>query len=286
MSREQLTRRALGRTALAGIAIGATALPARAEETLDRLRQQKKINVAVPDNPPYSGLTSDGQVTGLAPTLVKTIMGRLGVPEIQGVVVPYGQLIPGLQAGRWDLIAACMTITKERCRAVAYADPIVSEGGCFIYIRDDLPNPPRSVAEIGTMGLTVVTGQGAYTVQRAISLGVPTSKIIQTPDVAASLSMLETKRAQVSYGTYYGDLTELKQRPAKYQMIYPLPDDLPRGSAPAFRVTDMAFREAFQNELRAMKKSGEFQKMADSFGFPPVGQMIDVTAEQECARVS
>jgi polar amino acid transport system substrate-binding protein len=136
------------------------------------------------------------------------------------------------------------------------------------------------------MGLTVVTGQGAYTVQRAISLGVPTSKIVQSPDIAANLSMLETKRVEISYDTYYGALTELKQRPSKYKMIYPLADDLPRGSAPAFRVTDVGFREAFQNELRAMKKSGEFQKMADSFGFPPVGQMIDVTAEQECARVS
>jgi polar amino acid transport system substrate-binding protein len=262
------------------------ALPAQADDTLERLRQQKKINVAVPDNPPYSGLTSDGQVTGLAPTLCKAILGHLGVPEVQGIVVPYGQLIPGLQAGRWDLIAACMTITKERCRAVAYADPIVSEGGCFIYIPDDLPNPPRSVAEIGTMGLTVVTGQGAYTVQRAMSLGVPASKIVQSPDIAANLSMLETKRVQISYDTYYGALTELKQRPSKFKLIYTLPDDLPRGSAPAFRVADTAFRDVFQSELRAMKKSGEFQKMADSFGFPPVGQMIDVTAEQECARVS
>jgi len=266
--------------------LSGAALPTHAEDTLDRLRQQKKISVAVPDNPPYSSLTSDGQVTGLAPTLCKTILGRLGVPEIQGVLVSYGQLIPGLQAGRWDLIAACMTITKERCHAVAYADPIVSEGGCLMYIPDDLTTPPHSVAEIATMGLTVVTGQGAYTVQRAMSLGVPASKIIQTPDIAATISMLETKRAQVSYDTYYGALAELKQRPPKFKMVYTLPDDLPRGSAPAFRVTDPAFREAFQNELRAMKKSGEFQKMADSFGFPPVGQLIDVTAEQECARVS
>ena len=98
--------------------------------------------------------------------------------------------------------------------------------------------------------------------------------------------MLETKRAQVSYDTYYGALTELKQRPSKFKLIYTLPDDLPRGSAPAFRLTDTAFHEAFQTELRAMKKSGEFQKMAESFTFPPVGQMLDVTAEQECTRVS
>lgn len=281
-----LTRRALGTSLLGGATLGCMAMPARAEDTLDKLRQQKKINVAVPDNPPYSGLTSDGKVTGLAPMLCETILNRIGVPEVHGIVVSYGELIPGLMAGRWDLIAACMTITKERCRAVAYADPIVLEGGCLIYIPDDLPNPPHSVTEIGKMDIIVTTGQGAYTVQKAMSLGVPTSKIIQTPDVAANFSMLETKRAQVAYDTYYGALAELKQRSAKFKIIYPLPDDPPRGDAPAFRLTDMTFRTAFQSQLRAMKKSGEFQKMADSFGFPPVGQMLDVTAEQECARVS
>src|SRR5262245_52240138 len=100
--------------------------PAAAQDDLlARIRAAKKIKVAVPDNPPYSGLAPNGTITGLAPTAVRSVLERLGVPEMEGIASNYGQLIPGLQAGRWDLICACMTITKERCAAVAFADPLV-----------------------------------------------------------------------------------------------------------------------------------------------------------------
>src|SRR5215471_11700350 len=91
------------RSALGGIVVGgwACGVAHAAEDTLERLRQQKKVKVALADNPPYSGIAADGGMTGIAPTIVKTILGRLGIAEIEGAVAPYGQLIPGLQAGRW-----------------------------------------------------------------------------------------------------------------------------------------------------------------------------------------
>src|SRR5665213_3338591 len=61
---------------------------------LARLRSEKKARVGIANNPPYSGIDPDGSLTGLAPTLTKLIMGRLGVPEVEGTAVSYGELVP------------------------------------------------------------------------------------------------------------------------------------------------------------------------------------------------
>ncbi|MGE3149006.1 MAG: transporter substrate-binding domain-containing protein [Pseudorhodoplanes sp.] len=286
-----ITRRSAAKLITGAAAFGAfaapaiIATPALAEDTLERLRKAKKVKVALPQQPPYSGLQPDGSVIGIAPTIVKLIMGRLGVPEIEGVVAPYGQLIPGVNPGRWDIIAACLTITKERCPSVAYADPIVSEGGIFIYRPADLPDPPKNGAEIASRGLKVVTSQGSYNVQRAVNAGVQQANIIQVPDTPAIFNTVATKRGDIGYSTLYGANNILKQYP-DFKSVYPVSDDPPRGSSCAFRLSDKELHGAFQKELRAMKASGEFQKIAEQAGFPPVGQSVNVTAEEECARAS
>jgi polar amino acid transport system substrate-binding protein len=257
-----------------------------ADDTLARLRHQKKAKVALADNPPYSGLAPDGSITGIAPTVVKIILGRLDIPEVEGAVAPYGQLIPGLQAGRWDIIAACLTITKERCQEVAYADPIVADGGVFIYVPADLPNPPRSVADLASMGLTVITSQGSYAAKRSMNAGVPVSKIIQVPDTSAEIDAVAARRGQVAYTAYYGAIENLRERQEKFKLVYPLPDDQSHGSSCAFRRTDESLRSAFQQELRAMKQSGEFQKISEQFRFPPTDQVLHGTAEEECNKAT
>jgi polar amino acid transport system substrate-binding protein len=73
---------------------------------LGRLQAAKKATVGLVNQLPGSVLNPDGTLDGLAPTFAKLIMGRLGVPDVQGIAATYGELIPGLQAGRWDFIAA------------------------------------------------------------------------------------------------------------------------------------------------------------------------------------
>src|SRR6218665_22009 len=46
-----------------------------------------------------------------------------GVKKVDGVLTEGGALIPGLRAGRFDVIAAGMYVTPGRCKQVAFADP-------------------------------------------------------------------------------------------------------------------------------------------------------------------
>src|ERR1700712_393561 len=97
--------------------------------TLARLRAAKSVTVGVANFPPYSAVEPDGSLTGVVPALTKLIMGRIGVPEVKGIpIASYAELIPGMQAGRWEFICSALSISKARCAEVAFADPMVLDG--------------------------------------------------------------------------------------------------------------------------------------------------------------
>jgi ABC-type amino acid transport substrate-binding protein len=88
---------------------------------------------------------------------------------------------------------------------------------------------------------------------------------------------------QVALSTYSSLRDLAKARNNLFQLKYPLPDDPPHGGSPAFRQSDTELFQAFQRELKAMKKSGEFKKIAEQFGFEVMPQLLEMTAESSCA---
>lgn len=285
-----ITRRDVLRGTLAGVA-GALApcMPALAQgnDLLAELRRAGVMRVGLANQPPYSGLNPDGTVSGFVPVLVQRIMAGLGVPRVEGVVATYGELVPGMQAGRWQMIAASFRLTKERCQQVLFTDPVTFDGGAIAHIPGSVPNLPRSVAEVGRARLTVGILQGSYLARLAQESGVDRSMISQFPNNPALIDGLLTRRVQVAISTD-ASLRELRrQRDGRFDIVFPLPDDPPVGSAPAFRRQDTALHAAFQERLRAMRASGELQRLATEFGFgePPPG-LMGITGEAACANVS
>ena len=54
---------------------------------------------------------------------MRKVFERMEIGTIKPVLTEWGSLIPGLRAGRFDLIAAGMYITPERCKQVLFTDP-------------------------------------------------------------------------------------------------------------------------------------------------------------------
>src|SRR5258708_7299425 len=96
----------------AAVAVGAVYRPVLAQTDpggkglLARLQAAKKVRVGIANQPPFSSLNPDGSITGGAPSISKIILGRLGITEIEGFIGTYGELIPGMLAGRWDFVSA------------------------------------------------------------------------------------------------------------------------------------------------------------------------------------
>jgi polar amino acid transport system substrate-binding protein len=273
------------RIVLAGLSLPFVIRPSFAQTavTLDQLKSTGSMRVGLVNEPPYSSLNPDGTIGGFVPTLVQQIMEKLGVPKLEPYVATYGELIPGLQAGRWEMIAAAFRITKARCAQVAFTDPVTFDGGAITYVAANMQNAPKSMKDLASGDAMIGALQGTYLLKIATDQGIPESRISQFPNNSAMIDGLLAGRIAVALFTN-ASARELQKQRGGFEIVYPLQEDPPVGSAPAFAMGDTALHDAFQTELRAMHKSGELVAMAQKFGFePPPANLESVTAEQVCA---
>jgi polar amino acid transport system substrate-binding protein len=139
MGRARWTRRGLVQqvaVALLGIGLGAAAIagPASAQEdTLTRIQNAKYARVASYQQPPHGWFDpADGKEKGIDFEILQHVMTQLGVEQIDYVVADWTALIPGLQAGRWDLMSVGMGITKPRLEQILYSEPMYQYGEAMI----------------------------------------------------------------------------------------------------------------------------------------------------------
>jgi polar amino acid transport system substrate-binding protein len=250
---------------------------------LARLRQAKKVTAALANNPPYSSVLPDGSLDGIAPTLTKLIMARLGGPEVVGVAANYGELIPGMQAGRWDFITASLTISKARCSQVAYADPIVFDGGSFVSLKGELADPPKTLKALVAQKLTVGVSAGGAIFRLCLESGISPDNVKQFPDDVAMIDGLVAKRIQIVFQDNASISLVYRQRNLPVDVTFPIADVPEHGSGCAFRPADTDLYDAYQQQLRAMKASGEYLPIAQKYGFYTPPELLFVTADQACA---
>jgi polar amino acid transport system substrate-binding protein len=251
--------------------------------TLARLRAAKTVTVGIANFLPYSGIDIDGTLTGVVPTLTKLIMGRLGVPEVKGISAGYGELIPGMQAGRWEFICAALTISKVRCGQVLFCDPMIFDGASLVSLKGELANPPKSIADLIAQNLIVGSGAGGAYIRYALDAGVNPANLLQFHDEGALLDGLVAKRIQIVFQGNASISRAYKQRGLAVDVTFPISDFPVAGSGCAFRTTDTDLYATFQQELRTMKASGEYLTIVRQYGFDTPAELIPTTADQACA---
>ncbi|RWA73755.1 transporter substrate-binding domain-containing protein [Mesorhizobium sp.] len=99
-----------------------TLLPARADDSLKRVIDQKTLTVGVAINPPWILKKAGGKFAGYDVDLTNALASDLGV-ELKLVEVPWNDLKPRLLKGDFDLIAAGYANTPERARDVVFSNP-------------------------------------------------------------------------------------------------------------------------------------------------------------------
>jgi len=81
---------------------------------------QEKLTVGTEGAyPPFNNLTASGDLVGFDIDIAKALCARMAV-ECSFVAVDWDGLIPALQAGKIDIIAASLTITEERRKHVLF----------------------------------------------------------------------------------------------------------------------------------------------------------------------
>ncbi|WP_131105675.1 transporter substrate-binding domain-containing protein [Ornithinimicrobium sufpigmenti] len=94
-----------------------------AGSTLERLREEGSITVAFAGEIPYSYEDENGELTGATIALDREIYAALGIEEVNGQLVEWDALIPGLNRGSYDSVSAGMSILPDRCERAAFSHP-------------------------------------------------------------------------------------------------------------------------------------------------------------------
>jgi polar amino acid transport system substrate-binding protein len=119
------------------LALALAAGPAAGAECLDAVRAKGQLVVGTsPDYPPFEILDqARGVPSGLDIDLAGMIAKDLGL-QVRFVSLRFAGLPDALAAGEIDMIAAAMTATEERRKAIDFSDPYISGPNAIVARRD------------------------------------------------------------------------------------------------------------------------------------------------------
>ena len=251
------------------LAIFVAAAPVSADENkLQELKDQGFARVAIANEPPFTAVAADGKVSGAAPDVAREVFKRLGVEEIVASISEYGAMIPGLQARRFDIVTAGLFMKPERCKAVAYSEPILCDAESFA-LKKGNPLKLTSYEDIAKNPNARIGAPGGGTEEKlALQAGVPRDRVIVAPDPQSGLKMLQDGRIDV-YSLPVLSIHDLvsKANDPNIEVVAPVKGAPVYCDGAAFRKQDTALRDAFDKVLAEMKASGEFAKIIEPYGF-------------------
>lgn len=169
--------------------------------TLAELQESGSITIGIANEVPFGFTGEDGEATGIAPDVAKAVLAELGIDEVEANVVEFGQLIGGLQAGQYDMIAAGMYINEERAEQILFSDPdyCVAEG-----LAVPAGNPEGIVdytSFVDNPDLTLAVATGTVEVGYAEDAGIPDDQLQVFADIDSMYAALEAGEVDAVTGT-------------------------------------------------------------------------------------
>jgi polar amino acid transport system substrate-binding protein len=260
------------------------------ESSLQRARKQGVVRLGFANEAPFAYRDpSSGELTGEAPAVAGVIMKALGVRKVEGVLTEFGSLIPGLKAGRFDVIAAGMYITPERCKQVLFSEPSYCVREALVVARGNpralhgYPDVVRTGAKLGVVAGTVELGY-------ARAAGMQEQNVSVFPDGPSAIEGLRSGRVDAFAATSLtaSDLLR-KLDDAALELAQPFEQPQREGKAVlgcgafAFRKGDEAWRDAFDRELATFIGSESHAKLVAEFGFGEPTRVEGTTRSALCA---
>ena len=285
MQQMPIARRRL--MALSGGLVSFVTTAALADETtLEKARRQGYINVGFANEVPYGYVTPDGKLTGESPEVVRAVLKQIGIPQIHGVLTEFGSLIPGLQAHRFDIIAAGMFITPPRCKQVQFSEPTYAIGEALLVKKGN----PDNLHDFGSIAanpkLKLAVEAGAIESTYATQSGVKLDQLVILPDQPSLVSAVQSGRANaaaltaLSIGEMASKNTGVEATPSFYTVAG---KKVVGYGGIAFRKQDKSLYQAFNTALKKFIGSPEHIALVTPFGFGKGFLPGNVTTAQICA---
>ena len=241
--------------------------------TLEQGKGEGFLRGANANEKPYAFMDADGNAKGIGPEVATAVLKALGVKDVAWSVTPFGTLIPGLKARRYDFFGAEMNILPDRCKQVAFTEPNSSYGEGLLVPKGNPKNLHGYEDIKANPQLKVAIVSGADQIDFLHAMGIPDSQIVMIQANADALSTVKTGRAD-AYAATELTVAELvtTSGDAGVEQAKPFTDPVVNGK-PArsyggfdFRPEDKELYKAFNDELVKFKKTDAYAKILTSYG--------------------
>ncbi len=144
--------------ALALLAACLTGCSGDSKKTVDTVKKAGQLVIATsPDFPPFEELQSDGSVVGIEIDVMNIICERLGV-KLKIEQMDFDSVLPGVQAGKYDVGVSGITVTESRQKNTLFTDPYCLAAQAIVVTAD---SPITSKADLAGKKVSVQTGTTA-----------------------------------------------------------------------------------------------------------------------------
>ncbi|MFZ2173201.1 MAG: ectoine/hydroxyectoine ABC transporter substrate-binding protein EhuB [Rhodococcus sp. (in: high G+C Gram-positive bacteria)] len=242
---------------------------ASGDSLLEQLREKGTVTVGFAGEAPYS-FQQDGDLTGATVALHREIFKNLGVDNVEGVSTDFGALIPGLQARRFDVVSAGMSILPQRCEQAAFSEPEFNYTTALM-VPEGNPANLTDMQSVKDGGVRMAAMTGAIESDYAQSLGIEATQVASAQD---GMDAVANGRADVFALTGISLNWLAKNNPQVpvdvTESFVAVIDGKPQVGAggTVFRTEDTELRDAYNEELaKITSDKDKYLSIVGEFGF-------------------
>lgn len=229
---------------------------------MDRISQSGQLVVGTAGSmPPLNMTTKDGEIIGLEPDMANMMAQAMGV-KVTFKTMPFGDLLPALEAGKVDLVMSNMTITGKRNMKVAFVGPYFISGKTFLTTEKWVASAkePEEVNNPATK-LTALRGS---TSQEFVEKVFPNATLLLGEDYDASVAMVLEGKADAMIADYPICLLSVIRYP-DHNLISVVPPYTYEPIGIAIQKQDTLLANWLENFLGTLSGSGDLKELQDKW---------------------
>ncbi len=227
------------------------------------IAQAPKLRIGVEGNyPPFSMIAPDGKLGGFDIDIANAICNELKA-ECVFVQQEFDGMIPALNARKFDMIVASMTITEARKKSVDFSDPYYDVPSRFVAKAGAFAD--HSPAALKGKKIVVLRNspRAAY-----LAENYKDSEVVLAGKETEVYMELAVGRADVAFGSSVVSAEAFLKKPEGkgFAQLGPaIRIGAGSGVGIAVRKDDEALRTRINAALAALKSSGRYKAMADKY---------------------
>ncbi|HEY1782799.1 MAG TPA: transporter substrate-binding domain-containing protein [Roseiarcus sp.] len=257
-----MTRRDALKAGLAGAAASSALLGATraafADDTLAEIRKRGVLSTATEMQFPPFDISDNGTYKGLNRDLIDAVGKQMGL-KVTYLDLPWTSVLPGLEAKKFDLCIAPVTITKERMKHFAFTLPIADATAALMKRADDksLMKPADIAGK--TVGGQKGTSQVAQLKEFAATLPKPV-EVKEYVDNNQAAADLAAGRIDATVNSLPNLAYAVQQRSDAFALVLP-PFGKPTYFSWVARLDDKTLVDALNAALLAVEADGTMAKI-------------------------